>query len=193
MSEQEADQFGNIWITSRIRMAAHEKFVRFDRISHVLLTVYSVVLLGFSVFQRHLAGSPIGPYSSEISIVLSLSILCASLVIWGLGFGDKARDHRDCYLALQRLYDAQIAENEKKLKYQEILDAHPNHSGLDNERFLFRKLIIEGAEISNASGRVSMGRLRAIRYLVTEFISFLLLATLVLAPLIVIYMIYAFA
>lgn len=193
MSDQNTDPFGKIWITSRIRMAAHEKFVRLDRLSHVLLTVYSVALLGFSVFQPHLAGSPIGPYSSEISIVLSLSILCASLVIWGLGFGDKARDHRDCYLALQRLYDAKIEDEEKRAKYQEILDTHPNHSGLDYERFLFRKIIIDGGEITTASGSVSMGFLRSVFYIIIEIFLLFLLLILVFAPLIVIYMIYVLA
>ncbi|MEP5757866.1 MAG: SLATT domain-containing protein [Litoreibacter sp.] len=95
------DQFGNIWLTCRIRMDAHAKFVKFDRFSHILLTLYSVALLGFSVFEPHFSNTPLGPFSSEISIVLSLSVLCASLVVWGLGFGEKARDHRDCYLALQ--------------------------------------------------------------------------------------------
>ncbi|WP_446720263.1 hypothetical protein [Leisingera sp. ANG-M1] len=76
-----SDPFGNIWITSRIRMDAHAKFTRLDRLSHITLTIYSVALLGFSVFQSHLANTPLGPYTSEISIVLSASILCASLVV----------------------------------------------------------------------------------------------------------------
>lgn len=193
MSEQKADPFGNIWITSKIRMAAHEKFAFLDKFSHILLTVYSVALLGFSFFQKHFVNTTIGPYVSEISNVLSLSILCASLVIWGLGFGNKARDHRDCYLALQRLYDAKIDESEEKAKYQEILDTHPNHTGLDNERFLFRKTIIEGSEICNADGPISMGFLRAVRYIVVELFCFAIFAALVFAPAIIIALIYAFA
>lgn len=174
-------------------MAAHEKFVRLDRLSHVLLTVYSVALLGFSVFQPHLANSRIGPYSSEIAIVLSLSILCASLVIWGLDFGNKARDHRDCYLALQRLYDSNVEDYEKKAKYQEILEAHPNHSDLDYERFLFRKILINGGEIRNSKGLVAIGFWRGLRYILTELLCLFALLLLVLSPIIVIYVIYFFA
>lgn len=190
MSDQLNDPFGNIWITSRIRMAAHEKFVFLDKLSHVLLTVYSVALLGFSVFQSHLANSFIGPYSSEISIVLSASILCASLVVWGLDFGQKARDHRDCYLQLQNLYDLNLDCDVKKRKYQEVLERHPNHSDLDYERFLFRKLVIEGVHIRNSSGLISMGFFRCVRYIILELIALILTLALVCLPLIVIYVIY---
>lgn len=174
-------------------MAAHEKFVRLDKLSHVFLTVYSVALLGFSVFQPHLASSRIGPYSSEIVIVLSLSILCASLVIWGLNFGGKARDHRDCYLALQRLHESIADVSEIKAEYQAILDAHPNHSHLDYERFLFRKIIINGSEVRNSAGPISIGFWRGFCYILTEIFCFLALSVLVLSPIIIIYVIYVFA
>ncbi|MCG7630529.1 SLATT domain-containing protein [Epibacterium sp. MM17-32] len=191
MSDKKRDPFGNIWITSRIRMDAHAKFTRLDRLSHITLTFYSVALLGFSVFQSHLTNTPLGPYVSEISIVLSASILCASLVVWGLGFGALARDHRDCYLALQRLYDAEMNEQDKKSAYQDVLTKHPNHSDLDYERFIFRKLWIEHALLETPRGPVTMGCLRAAKYLVKEIIAWTFGLTLVSSPAIIIAAFYA--
>lgn len=155
-----------------------------------MLTIYSVALLGFSVFQSHLVNTPLGPYTSEISIVLSASILCASLIVWGLGFGDKARDHRDCYLALQKLYDAEMEEANKRSAYQDILDRYPNHSDLDNERFIFRKTWVERASIETARGPVKMGLGRAAKYVVRELFAWGLGLVLVAAPAIVIAVIY---
>ncbi|WP_284162532.1 SLATT domain-containing protein [Frigidibacter sp. SD6-1] len=191
MSDTSGDPFGNIWITSRVRMDAHAKFTRLDQLSHIVLTIYSVALLGFSVFQHHLANTPLGPYTSEISIVLSASILCASLVVWGLGFGEKARDHRDCYLALQRLYESDLEAGEKKATYQGILDRYPNHSDFDYERFIFRKVWIESTSIDTARGPIKMGLARAAKYLVRELLFWVVGAALVFTPAIVIAVIYA--
>lgn len=190
LSEVSNDPLGNIWITSRVRMDAHAKFARLDRLSHITLTMYSVVLLGFSVFQGHLANTPLGPYTSEVSIVLSVSILCASLVVWGLRFGERARDHRDCYLALQKLYEADLDAGEKKAEYQRILERFPNHSNLDFERFIFRKVCIESASLATSRGPIQMGALRAAKYLAHELIVWTLGAVLIVAPAIVIAAIY---
>lgn len=190
LSNMSSDPFGHIWITSRVRMDSHAKFMRLDRLSHIVLTIYSVALLGFSVFQDHLANTPLGPYASEISIVLSASILCASLVVWGLRFGEKARDHRDCYLALQKLYNSDMDAGEKNSAYQSILDKYPNHSDLDYERFIFRKLWVELTQIETARGPIKMGFVRAVKYLVRELLSWVIGAALVIAPAIVIAVIY---
>lgn len=171
-------------------MDAHAKFTRLDWFSHITLTIYSVALLGFSVFQSHLESTPLGPYLFEISIVLSASILCASLVVWGVGFGKKARDHRDCYLALQKLYDAEMKDDQKRAAYQDILDRYPNHTDMDNERFVFRKIWVERAPLETAKGPIEMGLVRAIKYLVRELFSWVIGLTLVALPAIVISVIY---
>lgn len=190
MGDNTNDPFGNIWITSRVRMDAHAKFTRLDRFTHILLTTYSVALLGFSVFQHHLENTRLGPYTSEISIVLSASILSASLVVWGLRFGDKARDHRDCYLALQNLYDSEKEANDKKIAYQAILDRYPNHNSLDYERFLFRKIWIENSPIETARGPVQMGLFRSAKYLARELLGWVVGAITFGIPAIVIAVIY---
>lgn len=186
----ENDNFGNIWLTCRIRMDAHAKFVKLDRFSHILLTLYSVSLLGFSIFEPHFSNTPLGPFSAEISIVLSLSILCASLIVWGLGFGNKARDHRDCYLALQRLYGEPSDDSEKKVKYQEILERYPNHSALDYERYLFKKLILEKGNLTTSGGPLKMTFLWACKYIAHELFSKILALLIIASPAIIIGLIY---
>lgn len=172
-------------------MDAHAKFTRLDRFTHISLTTYSVALLGFSVFQHHLENTRLGPYTSEVSIVLSASILYASLVVWGLRFGDKSRDHRDCYLALQKLYDSEMETSEKKIAYQDILDRYPNHSALDYERFIFRKVWIEKSPIETARGPVQMSFARAVKYIVLELLVWIIGAIIFLIPAIAIAVIYA--
>lgn len=174
-------------------MDAHAKYVLLDRLSHIILTIYSVALLGFSVFSEHFNETVIGPYQSDISVVLSLSVLCASLVIWGLGFGEKARDHRDCYLAIQRLCEEPIENDAKIAKYLDILDRFPNHTSLDNERFLFRKLIIERDKLYGPKGPKTMPCLRVIKFLVWQLVELIALALVVFSPAIVIALIYAYA
>lgn len=173
-------------------MGAHARFVRLDRLSHVTLTVYSVALLGFSVFEPHLAQTKLGPLSTEIATVLSLSILCASLVVWGLNFGATARDHRDCYLALQKLYEGPQSENEKQAAYNELLEKFPNHANLDYERFLFRKLIIEGEKISTKTGGKKMPLQFICVYGLHEFIVLAIKVLVVFTPAIIIFLIHAY-
>ncbi|MCB4458539.1 SLATT domain-containing protein [Leisingera sp. McT4-56] len=191
-SEAQPDPLGNIWITSRTRMVSHARYEFYDLLSHFVLTAYSVMLLGFSVFNPHMASTNIGPYTSEVAIVLSLCVLAASLVVWGLGFGKIAAKHRSCYLELHKLYDAQIENSEKLRHYHEILERFPNHSGFDQERMLFRKIVLTGGEVRNTEGRVSFGKLRTLKYcwsVALRWIAFLLL---LLAPIIFMGILYVF-
>ncbi|SDG83108.1 SLATT domain-containing protein [Sulfitobacter delicatus] len=161
--EQPGDPFGNIWITSRTRMQSHAKYTRYDLISHIVLTAYSVLLLGFSVFSRHLSETKLGPYTSEVSIVLSLSVLCASLVIWGLKFGKTADQHRECYLALQRLYDDEDARK-NVATYHQILDRYPNQSDFDYEAMLYKNVWSQNKELRDRSGVLKYSWWRARKF-----------------------------
>lgn len=146
--DHQGDKYGNIWITSRTRMESHARFKSYDLLSHIVLTFYSVILLAFSVFSEHVAETSLGPYTSEVSIVFSLSVLCASLVIWGLKFGKTADEHRECYLALQRLYDDQTLRCDRA-NYHAILDRYPNQSDFDYETMLYRNVWYRRKKISD--------------------------------------------
>lgn len=170
-------------------MQSHARYMRYDLLSHIVLTAYSVLLLGFSVFSQHLNGSPIGPYTSEISIVLSLSVLCASLVIWGLKFGKTADEHRECYLALQRLYEDHDARKDAS-RYHQILDRYPNQSDFDYEAMLYRNVWCHGKELLDRSGIVSFGRCRATKFQIVRWFRIIVAALVLTSPLIFLAVLY---
>lgn len=187
----EGDEFGNIWITSRTRMQSHERFKKYDLLSHLVLTFYSVTLLAFSVFAEHLTDTNIGSYASEISIVLSLAVLCASLVIWGLKFSKTADEHRECYLALQRLYEDKEARVEKS-NYLQILDRFPNHSDFDFEAMLYRNIWLQSKTMEDRSGPIIYSRGRAAIYLVIYLIRIAAGLVLLLFPVLFLGLLYEF-
>ena len=189
MDQEAKDEFGNIWITSRTRMQAHARYERYDLISHVTLTTYSVLLLAFSVFSDHLTPTKFGPFITEISIVLSLTVLCASLVIWGLKFGKTADQHKECYLALQRLYEG-VDQNQDAARYSEILDKYPNHSEFDYESMLCRSVFVQGKKIQDRQGEVQVGFWRWLRFLAISLIRLLVGAVLLTLPLILLGILY---
>lgn len=171
-------------------MQSHARYKRYDLLSHIVLTAYSVLLLGFSVFSHHLNGSQIGPYVSEISIVLSLSVLCASLVIWGLKFGKTADEHRECYLALQRLYEDDDARKDTST-YHQILDRYPNQSDFDYEAMLYRNVWCQGKELLDRSGVVSFGWWRATKFQIVRSLRIIGATFVLTLPLIFLAVLYA--
>lgn len=184
------DPNGNIWITSRTRMQSHARFSRYDLLSHIVLTAYSVILLAFSVFADHLTNTNVGPYTSEISIVLSLSVLCASLVIWGLKFGKKADEHRECYLSLQRLYD-DPQNRDNQASYFEILDRYPNHSEFDYEGMLYRLIWCQGKVLRDREGIVRFCWMRFASFWFLRIVRFLIGTLVVSLPLLFLAFLYS--
>ena len=152
----QGDPYGDIWLTSKARMQSHARFELYNLVSYIVLTAYSVLLLAFSIFENHLTSTPIGPYTSEISIALSVSVLCASLIIWGLKFDKTANKHRQCYIALQKLYhDTQDRNN--KQAYYEILNEYPNHSIFDYEKMLYTNIWCQAKELKNKQATIKFG------------------------------------
>lgn len=190
MNEKPLDPHGNIWITSRVRMNSHSRLVFWDKASHLMLTTYSVALLGVSIFDSHIQATKFGTYSSEISILLSVSILCASLIIWSFSLGHVARDHRDCYLALQSLYSSEMSASEKNSKYQSILEKFPNHSKWDYEYFLFDKIWIQGGSVTTSNGKVRMGKIGVAKFLSISIAKILTICMIAFFPAILIFILY---
>lgn len=172
-------------------MQSHERFKNYDLLSHLVLTFYSVTLLAFSVFADHLTVTKIGPYASEVSIVLSLAVLCASLVIWGLKFSKTADDHRECYLALQRLYEDKEARVEKS-NYLQILDRFPNHSDFDFESMLYRNIWCQSKTMEDRKGPIKYSFVRAARYWVVSLFRKASCAVLLLFPALFLGLLYEF-
>ncbi len=178
------DSIGNIWITSRVRMQSHSRYRQYDTLSHVILTSYSVFLLAYSVFGKHLSNTVLGPFVSEISITLSSAMLAASLVTWGLRFSETAEKHKSCYLSLYQLCeDSSIDADAKQQRYHQILKEYPNHSAHDYESMLFWKVFVAGDIIKNRSGLVNFGGWRAAKFVVSSVWRLLFALLLVAAPL----------
>lgn len=170
-------------------MQSHARYSRYDLLSHVVLTSYSVMLLGLSVFSSHLRDTKLGPYTSEVSIVLSLSMLCASLVIWGLKFGKAADQHRECYLALQRLYDDEQARKDVAT-YHQILDRYPNHSDFDYEMMLYNNVWRQNKKLRDRSGILKYNWWRAAKFQFSRLIRFFAELFVLTCPLIFIVILY---
>ena len=187
----ETEEFENIWITSCARIEAHARFSFYDILSHLLLTLYSLGLLGLSVFEKQLASTWLGSNVESIFIMLSVYVLCASLIIWGLRFGETARLHKECYLKLRQLYDTEKDDTQDKIsQYHQILERYPNHSDQDNERYLYKKIWREGVNVINTKGPVKMGPHRAMRFLIVEFLRKFIIGAIVFLPLIIIASLY---
>ena len=84
----------NVWLTKKIRMRAAEKNSRLHHLSHIYLTYYSVFIVGLNIFQNN-QGNNYTNYS-EIMLLLSVVVLCASIFVYGLDFSGRAREFRDC-------------------------------------------------------------------------------------------------
>ena len=177
----QGDPYGNIWLTSKARMLSHARFKLYDRLSHLTLTAYSILLLAFSIFENHLLNTPIGPYTSEISVVLSVSVLCASLIIWGLKFDKTANKHRQCYIALQELYDNTQARSDK-LTYYKILKEYPNHSTFDYDRMIYTNIWCQHKILKNQQSEIKFGWKQFWLYWVNRVVRFAIGAIVVLLP-----------
>lgn len=190
--EKPSDQFdprGKIWLTSKTRILSHGRFAFYDLLSYIVLTAYSIILLTFSVFEDHLSNTSAGIYTSEISIVLSVSILSASLVIWGLKLGKTADEHRRCYLELQRLYDDQ--QNYKTWSdYNEILDRYPNHSNYDYEKMLFINICLHRKPLKNQEGLIQFRWWQVMLFLIKSTIRFIFILIAILLPSLIFWFIY---
>ena len=190
--EKPSNQFDprdKIWLTYKTRILSHDRFAFYDLLSYIVLTAYSVILLTFSVFEDHLSNTSVGIYTSEISIVLSVSILSASLVIWGLKLGKTADEHRRCYLELQRLYDDQ--KNYKIwLDYNEILDRYPNHSDYDYEKMLFVNIYLHQKPLKNQEGLIPFRWRQAMLFLIKLIIRFVFILIAVLLPFLIFWFIH---
>ena len=116
-----------IWITSKTRVQSEARLLRYERLSHIVLSYYSAFMIAYAVLS-------IGDESKEkqyLQIVMSLAVFAASLISYGFKFGDQAKQYRECYLELDDLYNSSISQEKKAPKYGNILAKYPNHTNFD--------------------------------------------------------------
>lgn len=151
-----------IWITSRVRMMAEKRLLKYNNWSLFLLAYYSAFTVIISVFSEYFE-----TFYSQFdgaTIAASVAVLVASLVVSGFRFERTASLYRDCYLSLQRLYEADDDADSKDKKYADILAVCPNHSSSDNYDFLVSHILLEGKNVWSA-GREK----KLTKYMITSF------------------------
>lgn len=136
-----------IWITSRVRMIAERKALRNQNISYLAVTYYSVFSVIISIFESFysIQYTELG----KLNLASSVVVLVASLVAGGFRLEARASSFRECYLKLQKLYDEDLPDNEKKLRYRDILFDFPNHSNHDYTDLLVNHMVLEGKKLTN--------------------------------------------
>lgn len=141
-----------IWITSRVRMIAERKALRNQNVSFLSVTYYSLFTVVLSIFDDFYSV----PYPSidEINLASSVVVLVASLVAAGFRLEARASVFRECYLKLQTLYDEELADQDKKMKYREIMDDFPNHTPRDYADLLVNHIALEGKKLTNGADQL---------------------------------------
>ncbi len=128
-------------------MIAERKALRNQNISYLAVTYYSVFSVIISIFESFysIQYTELG----KLNLASSVVVLVASLVAGGFRLEARASSFRECYLKLQKLYDEDLPDNEKKLRYRDILFDFPNHSNHDYTDLLVNHMVLEGKKLTN--------------------------------------------
>lgn len=128
-------------------MIAERKALRNQNISYLAITYYSVFSVILSIFESFYSVSY--PELGKLNLASSVVVLVASLVAAGFRLEARAASFRECYLKLQKLYDEDLPDRDKKLRYRDILLDVPNHSNHDYTDLLVNHMVLEGKELTN--------------------------------------------
>lgn len=170
-----------IWITSRIRMMAEKRLLKYNNWSLFLLAYYSVFTVVLSVFSDYFKS--FYTYFDGIAVAASVAVLVASLVVGGFRFERTASLYRDCYLSLQRLYEDEGDGSSKQKPYADILVVCPNHSDGDYYDFLVTHIFLDGKKVSSAGEQVKCTKYMIFSFVWRRIVFWTLITLLVLIPL----------
>ena len=138
-----------IWITAKSRIYSEKRFRRYDVASHLLLVLLSLTVITITLLDAsHSSQEQIDTYT----IIFSVFILVASIVVFGFRFGETAALHRECYLRLQQLYDSREKADEVERCYHEILAAYPNHTDFDYDCLVLGRTFGQDGGMSKPDG-----------------------------------------
>jgi len=138
-----------IWLTTKARIYSERRFRRYDVVSHIVLVLLSVIVIAITLLRDELPeAAPLDAYT----VVYSVFILAASIVIFGFKFGETATLHRECYLRLQQLHDSTDACDVLVARYHDILSSYPNHSDLDYESLVIIRSFPKSQGIYRSDG-----------------------------------------
>jgi len=73
-----------IWLTSKTRMQSEKRYAMYDNVAHIILCIYSISLIGLTVFSNRLPATvPVDAYA----IWFSVWVIVFSVVVFGFAFG----------------------------------------------------------------------------------------------------------
>lgn len=138
-----------IWLTSKTRMEAEKRYAMYDNVAHIILCVFSVSLIGLTVFSSRISENvPLDAYA----IWFSVWVITFSVVVFGFAFGKTSILHRECYIRLQKLYDSRADAKEIEHAYHDIISSYPNHSDTDFDRLILNRTLFHSAELTDPRG-----------------------------------------
>jgi hypothetical protein len=149
-----------IWLTARTRIQSEARLLRFERLSHVVLSYYSALMIAYSVLS--IDSNDIN--KQYIQIIMSIAVFSASLISYGFKFGEQAREFRECYLSLNELYGNAITDQKKSERYADILSRYPNH--VDHDFYtMIKKSRALGRVLKDSGGNdITIGGLESFKH-----------------------------
>ncbi len=161
-------------------MISERKALRNQNVSFLAVTYYSLFTVILSVFADYYR-EPY-PLLDEINLSSSVIVLVASLVAAGFRLEARASTFRECYLKLQTLHDEDIPEQEKKMKYREILVDFTNHTPKDYTDFLVGHIFVERKSLCSGGRKLEYTTLMVLSYFSRIALYWSLVSALFLAP-----------
>lgn len=124
----------NIWFTRKARIQASERLRWNSLHSQLVLIVYSLANVTFSIaalkYPDFLDGD-----SDIVLITMSICILVISMFITNIDFKGRSQSFKENYIKLQ-LLEASTTDNEScSIKYAELLHECENHQPIDDAYF----------------------------------------------------------
>ncbi|MQY00676.1 SLATT domain-containing protein [Sinorhizobium medicae] len=173
----------NIWLTSRVRMISERKCRRYQNISFLSITYYSLFTVVLSIFSSYY--SKPYPFLEQINLSASVVVLVASLVAGGFRFETSATVFRECYLKLQALYDQdELSDAERTAKYRELMLDYPNHKDEDYYDLLVNHTLLEGKHLKNGDYKLEWTWYMLSSFLARSLFYYGLVAALFFVPII---------
>jgi len=149
------------------------------RASNGLISWYSFCAILISLLE--LAQKFEIPYANIVLTALSVGIFAVSLYIAGERYSERAEQFRNCYLALQRIYNSDAPVQEKMREYASTLEQYENQSDDDYDEMIF-DAVLRGQRLENSSGEIVLTRSMAIKVLYVKIRRVAVLGVLFLAP-----------
>lgn len=130
-----------IWITRKSRIRAEDRLRKNDFLTQLLVNYYTLIVVGLSIWTL---------YDSSHAQLISVLLIIASVLLFGLSIFLTSRDFRgrslafkDCYIKLDELYnETELLKaisvnlspqkiNELQKKYNDIIYSVENHTSID--------------------------------------------------------------